>query len=125
MKSRWIGRWIVAVSVLHTIFGLVVFGEDLMQIAREGFWDSIGEDARAGAVAWFMLSGFFMTALGVAVDALERSATQGSLRATGIVLLLTTLLGIVLMPASGFWLMLPSAIAMLWRRNLPLTREAA
>ena len=125
MKSRWIGRWIVAVSVLHTIFGLVVFGEDLMQIAREGFWNSIGEDARAGAVAWFMLSGFLMTALGVAVDSLERAATPGSLRATGIVLLLTTLLGIVLMPASGFWLMLPSAVAMLWRRNLPLTREAA
>ena len=125
MKSRWIGRWIVAVSVLHTIFGLVVFGEDLMQIAREGFWDSIGEDARAGAVAWFMLSGFLMTALGLAIDALERSATQGSLRATGVVVLLTTLLGIVLMPVSGFWLMLPPAVAMLWQRNLPLTRQVA
>lgn len=125
MKKRWIGRWIVSVSALHTVFGAIVFGADLGQMAQAGFWDSIGADARAGVVAWFMLSGFFMAALGLAVDALEGSAHHGNLRVTGIVILLTTIVGIVLMPASGFWLLLPPAVALLWPKKLPLTREAA
>lgn len=125
MTSRWIGRWIVVVSVLHTAFGAIVFSGDLGQMALAGLWDSIGADARAGAVAWFMLSGFFMAALGLAVDALESSANHGNLRATGIVTLLTTIVGIVLMPASGFWLLLPPTVAMLWPKKLPLAREAA
>jgi hypothetical protein len=115
--SRWIGRWIVAVSAIHTIFGVTVFRAVLAEIARAGIWNSIGEGPMRAAVAWFLLSGFFMAVLGLTVDTIEQSGQQRPLRAAGIGLFLTIIVGIVLMPASGFWLLLPPALAMIGRRG--------
>ena len=52
MRNRWIGRWIVAVSVLHTLFGLFAFKPVLRSMTSAGLWDSVGSDAMRGAVAW-------------------------------------------------------------------------
>ncbi len=117
--TRWIGRWIVGVSVLHTLFGFVVFGPVIVSIGKAGLWNTVGAEPMRAAVAWFMLSGFFMTAIGLAVDAIEHAGQHQSLRPVGIVLLLTTVLGIVLMPASGFWLVLPPIVAMLRKKVVP------
>lgn len=117
MGKRWIGRWIVAVSVLHTLFGLIAFAPVLRTMLNAGLWNSVGEDAMRGGVAWFLLSGGFMLVGGLAVDACERSNGDCPLRAIGWSLLIVTLITIVLMPVSGAWLLLPPAIAMIRRGN--------
>jgi Family of unknown function (DUF6463) len=38
----WIGKWIIAVSIIHTIFAFVVFSEVISQIFLDGVFDSIG-----------------------------------------------------------------------------------
>jgi|CXWL01.1.fsa_nt_gi hypothetical protein len=113
--KRWIGRWIIAVSVLHTLFGLMAFTPVLRAMLSDGFWNSVGADAMRGAVAWFLLTGGFMLICGLAVDACERSEGACALRPSGWGLLVVTLITIVLMPVSGAWLLLPPAIAMVWR----------
>lgn len=115
MGKRWIGRWIIAVSAGHTIIGLALFWSVIMGIAKAGFWNSIGEDPMRGAVAWFLLAGGFMLVSGLAVDAIEQAGQPVAIRRAGLALLLVTVLGILLMPVSGFWLLLPPAIAMLRR----------
>lgn len=112
-SKRWIGRWIIAVAALHTVFGLVVFHGLIAQIIQRGIWNSIGDDPLRGAVAWFLLAGGFMAVAGLAIDVCERSAVP--LRSTGWSLLVVTLLTIVLMPVSGAWLLLPPALAMVLR----------
>lgn len=115
--TRWMGRWIIFVSLLHTIFGMVMFWPVIAQIALAGVFNAVGTDPMRGAVAWFLLAGFFMATIGLAVDALERTGQHQALRNAGITMLLTALLGIVLFPASGFWLTLPSSIAMIVRKR--------
>lgn len=115
MGKRWIGRWVIAVSALHTLFGLIAFTPVLRTMLGVGIWNSVGENAMHGAVAWFLLSGGFMLVSGLAIDACEGNTQGRHLRQTGWGLLMVTLIAIVLMPVSGAWLLLPPAIALIRR----------
>jgi hypothetical protein len=112
----WIGRWVVGVAILHTLFGIAVFHPTLLAMVQNGLWDSVGTDPMAGAVSWFLLFGIAMLAAGLAINTLERSAVRPPI-ALGITLLLMTVCGVILMPASGFYLLLPAIAALLIGRT--------
>ncbi len=113
MPKRWIGRYIIAISVIHTAFALLTFSNILHQILADGVFNTIGEDFTRGAVAWFVIAGFFMTVIGIAVDIFERAEMRTALRPIGWSLLAVSALGVLLMPVSGFWLLIVAAIAMI------------
>ncbi len=116
-RSRWLGRYIIAVSIIHTLFGIIVFFDVGKHIMADGVFNAIGENPMRGAVAWFILAGFFMTALGWAIDLLEKVSPPLNLSSLGWGLLLISTLGIILMPESGFWLFLVPAIWMVAKRS--------
>jgi len=113
----WKGLWLIAVSVVHTIFGLVVFSEPLVSIVRRGVFNSVGTDPLTGAVVWFLLFGFALFLAGLSIAELERQSTRPLPRSLGWALLFVILVGVVLMPVSGFWLALPPAVSMVGRRS--------
>lgn len=113
MAKRWIGRWVIAVSILHTMFGLVAFTPAIREMLDAGLWDSVGLNPMRRLAMWFLLGGGFMLVAGLAIDVCEH--TGGTLRAIGWALLVITLITIILVPLSGAWLLLPPAIAMIWR----------
>ncbi len=110
---HWIGHWLMLVAAIHTVFGLVVFRADLLAMAQLGFADTVGQDPRRAAVAFFMLFGFLLAVLALATTALERNGQQAALRPVGWSLLLMCAVAVVLMPASGFWLAVPALWALL------------
>lgn len=111
--ERWKGRWVMAVALIHTAFAVVMFGDEYAALLRAGLIDTVGTDARRGVVVWFLLFGPALWLAGQGIDALE-ARQQPLPRAMGITLLLLAALGAALMPASGFWLALPPALALLW-----------
>ena len=115
--KRFAGRWLFAVALIHTVFALLVFRAELVAIARAGFVDAIGEDPTRAAVAWFTLFGAVLAAAAVAVDELELRGAP--LRRAGLALLPLVILGILWMPASGLWLVLPPLAFMVRRRAQP------
>ncbi|QTN27833.1 hypothetical protein HZ993_21660 [Rhodoferax sp. AJA081-3] len=110
---HWIGHWLMLVSAIHTVFGLVVFRADLSAMASQGFFNTVGDDPRRAAVAFFMLFGFLLAVLALATTALERHGQQAQLRHVGWSLLLLCAVAVLLMPASGFWLAVPALWALL------------
>lgn len=110
---HWIGHWLMLVAAIHTVFGLVVFHADLLAMASLGFFNTVGEDSRRAAVAFFMLFGFLLAVLALATTALEQSGPHAALRRVGWSLLLMCAVAVVLMPASGFWLAAPALWALL------------
>jgi fumarate reductase subunit C len=104
----------MAVSVIHFVFGLLVFRHQLAQIAQMGWLGGVARDPTLAAVTWFMLFSAPLVAAGITTNALER---QGAAlpRALAWWLLGTAALGVALMPASGFYLVLPPALAILIR----------
>ena len=111
---RWRGRALCAIAGLHTLVAGLEFAPVWCELWAAGMVDSVGRDPLRGAVAWFFLFGVVLGLLGMAVDALERQTPDWRSPALAGGLLLLVLLGITLMPASGFWLALPVAWR-LWR----------
>jgi Family of unknown function (DUF6463) len=109
----WIGYWLLAVTVLHTVYAGFRFGPVYTDIAQRGVINTVGRDPLTGAAVWFALFGAGMALIAMAIIPLERSQQHAALRPLGLGLLLLCALGIALMPASGFWLGLPAAIGML------------
>jgi Family of unknown function (DUF6463) len=112
----WIGKWIVAVSIIHTIFAFVVFPEVISQIFHDGVFNSIGVDPLRGAVVWFILFGFVLFALGLATNIIEEMSNGDVPSSIGFSLLFVIFSGVVLMPISGFWLALPPALIIIYKR---------
>lgn len=110
--KRWIGNWLMGVAVLHTAFAVAVHGGVLRSIGERGVFNTVGGDPLTGAVAWFVLFGVLLFACGLAVSALEKAGAPMP-RSLGVCMLALTALGVLLMPASGFWLAFPPAIALL------------
>ena len=114
--KRWIGRWLIAVSAAHTLFAIFVFHSTLSSIIERGVFNTIGNDPMTGAVVWFVLFGVVLFICGLAVSALEKSSPNPLPTSLGWSLLALSILGVVLMPASGFWLVLPPALAIFLRK---------
>ena len=113
--KRFAGRWLLGVAAVHTAFAIVVFRSVLADIFRAGFVGAIGKDPMRGAVAWFVLFGGAMAVAALCIDALE--ARGEPLRGVGLATLALIALGIIWMPASGFWLALPAVVVMLRSRR--------
>jgi hypothetical protein len=112
------GSTLKGIAVLHTAFAVAVFRDTLVQFARNGLFNTVGSDARNGAVAWFTLAGAFMFTTGLAVERLEAvQAAQPDadvrFRGIGLFALATAAVGAALMPASGFWLLVPPSVSMI------------
>jgi len=108
----WKGRWLMAVAGIHTVAAGFWFAPTLAQLWADGLLDSVGQDPMRGAVAWFILFGFMLFAFAVAVHELELLAPGRAQPRLAITLLLLVGLGVLLMPASGFWLAIPPAVAL-------------
>lgn len=115
--KRWIGRWLIVVSALHTVFAVVVFGEVLASVFKRGVFNTVGADPMTGAVVWFVLFGAMLFVCGLAVAELEKSSSGQIPKSIGWSLLAMAIIGVTLMPASGFWLVFPPAIAVLVKKE--------
>jgi hypothetical protein len=116
--KHWKGRWLIAVSIIHTLFAFAVFGKVLSSIVQRGVFDTVGNDPLTGAVVWFVLFGLALFICGLAVSALERLPNSSVPKSIGWSVLAMTVIGVVLMPASGFWLAIPPALAILLQKPI-------
>lgn len=119
--NLWKGRWLIVVSIIHTVVGIVLFPEVLLSIIRRRVFDTVGTDPMTGAVVWFFLFGIVLFISGLSIYELEKSLNGWVPKSIGWSLLVLVILGVILMPVSGFWLALPTAIAILIGKPNTLT----
>ena len=114
-RKVWVGYWLLGIAVLHTIYAGVFFGPVYADIVQRGIINAVGQDPITGAAVWFAIFGVMMAMLAAAVVPMERSGQHQGLRNVGLGLLLLCVAGVALMPASGFWLGFPAAIALMMK----------
>lgn len=119
--KRWIGRWIIGTSTLHTIFAFIKFPETWANIITDGVFNSVGENAEIAAPVFFLLWGLLFYVFGFTIDALEKKAIPLP-NPLGWGLFLNGVVAVILIPASGFWLLFPPAIA-ISQRNRKITKK--
>ena len=120
--KHWIGKWVMFVALGHTAVGIAFFGGAYRELLGRGLYNTVSSEQAAAAV-WFALFGAVLLIVGMLVSALE-SHHAAIPKAVGVALLLLTVLGVVLMPVSGFWLMLPAVAAILLKKA-PVMRPLA
>ncbi len=112
--NAWIGKAVVFISIIHSIFGLVVFRSAVSKIAAEGFLDSVHGHADREIAFWFLFFGFLGIITGLMVDWGER--TVGTLPAfLGWALLVFAVGFVIIMPKSGAWMLFVPALGAIWR----------
>ena len=111
----WIGHWLMFVAFAHTLVACILFGPALLQVLERGVFNTVGRDPGTQVAVWFVIAGAVLALLAYAITALERGQQFAALRKLGAGILALSVLGIVLMPTSGFWLVVPAAISLLRR----------
>ncbi len=104
------GYWLIGIAALHAAFGLWIGREPLLEIVRDGSWNTVDLTPGREVIFWFLVMSPWIAILG---QLLIWAAQAGMLvpRAIGWWLLLLVLVCGVLLPASGFWLgLVPAAL---------------
>lgn len=116
--GRLCGPLLMSTGVLHLLVGLAVsYPRPLADIARDGFFGAVEPEGMAStfdreAAIWFVMFGALVLILGGLVHWTQ--ARTGTLPAfLGWSLLAISVVALVLMPVSGFWIVLPQAVLMI------------
>ena len=112
----WIGKWRFAVGVIHLSFGIFFMHTTLAVLWSEGLVNTVNGQPRREAVFWFLCTGIMMLIVGVLVDQAERRRLVIPRSVTWSFVVLTVI-GVVVMPISGIWLLIPPAAGMATRRR--------
>lgn len=106
--ERYVGELLVATGVLHTLVGLRSFRAPLAAIGRDGVVDAVAGAPDRRLAVWFLLFGFSTMQMGGLTRwAQHRTGTLPAFHRWA--LLGISGLAALLMPRSGFWLVLPQA----------------
>jgi hypothetical protein len=115
--TQWIGRWLMGVAILHSAIAIAVYHKIILSVWEAGVFNTVVGNPVIGAVVWSLLFGCVAFIGGLAVNALE-SASIPVPKTVGACLLALAIIGVVLVPVSGFWLLLPVAFTVLTRKTL-------
>ncbi|KST64972.1 DUF6463 family protein [Mastigocoleus testarum] len=108
------GYWLLVTSFIHIIVGFWVYGEPLAEIVSDGFFNSVAPNPFAPNFAredafWFMtLTAFFVILAQLCFWAHFRKIALPE--SIGWTLLITSIIGAIAIPISGFWLLMVPAI---------------
>jgi len=110
--KNWQGNWIIAVSAGHTLFAVIMFTAEYSSLYDNGIINNLTTDRSAAAV-WFFLFGQALFITGLLIKHFDSVSNSRVPLSVTLNLLLLTLMGITIMPDSGFWLMFPPLISLI------------
>jgi len=116
-KKNWIGNWIIITSILHTLFAVFMFIDTWSVIFNQGLFADITVNSEIGGVLFFFFYGLLLFIFGLTIRTLENSNIILP-KIIGYGLLGCTVIALLFVPLSGFWLLLPPAFAILKRKKL-------
>ncbi|EAQ64185.1 chaperonin GroEL [Marinomonas sp. MED121] len=117
--KNWISKWIIFVAVGHTAVAMMLYSETYRVIIQSGMFNAVSAE-KSGLAVWFLFFGFLLFTLAILIAVIEKNDSLVIPKSFGIALLLLTTLGVLLMPASGFWLVFPPAIAVTLKKQTGL-----
>jgi len=120
----WIGKWFFAVGVIHSLFGFVFMRGTLTVLWSEGLLNTVNGQPGRESTFWFLYTGFLLLIVGVLVDQVEKRGHAFPSFVTWAFVVMT-MIGVVVMPISGIWLLVPPVAGLMIRwKNTSSTGEA-
>lgn len=117
MKA-WTGKSIIIIGILHSIVGVAAFHDILILLFNERLFNTISLKTapQRGEAFWFLFTGAALIMIGALVDWIERKEIGlPAFLAWSFVAMAAV--GALIMPVSGFWLLLAPSCGLLSRRR--------
>jgi hypothetical protein len=101
--KRQVGLLLMLTGLLHMVLVLFSNRKQLQSIVADGFWNTVADGQWERTTAfWFLMVGFMLIILGYTADWLMKKKGIAPPAAFGWMLLTVCVVGVVVMPASGF-----------------------
>lgn len=103
-------QFLIALGVLHVIFGLIQFKVEIREVIAEGFVGRFMRSDKRRLAFWFILVGPLLTLIGqVALHAIH-IGDVGLILTIGLYLLGAALVGVLAFPKSPLWGLVPPSL---------------
>ncbi|USB33906.1 DUF6463 family protein [Paenibacillus sp. YPG26] len=103
VAAAWI---LLALGVGHTLYGLVWFRVPFLEVFREGFVNKFKSNESRRSAFWFTIFGPLLMMSGHISFYLTSTANRELFLIIGFYMLIISLIGILALPKSPFWLAL-------------------
>ena len=119
------GLILMGIAVLHEVVGIIAYFDALVDIGEAGIFNTINPPHwQRDAAFWFLMFGVMLFLYGwMAHWLLKQTGTMPAFWGFGLLMICGV--GIVLMPASGFWLAIPVAWLMLKQARQQIRWQSA
>ena len=101
--DRLIGRLLIATALAHVVVGVAVYHRQLRAICDDGILNAVMPHYDRRAAFWFLLFAPALLMLGQITNRAVESGDARTLKVVAWNLLAIGVVGVVLMPISGFW----------------------
>jgi hypothetical protein len=108
--KRHSGIMLIITGWIHTLIGVAIFSDPLIDMLQAGILNSIDMQYERSTVFWFIFAGLMIILLGHLMDWIIKKKNMILPSSLGWYLLALCTIGIIIMPLSGFWIVLPQAL---------------
>lgn len=109
--KKYSGLFMWLTGLLHNVVGLILFWEPLKEMFLGGLFNTVVvPHYDRGLAFWFLFSGFMMFLLAHLMNWIIKDKGLVVPKLVGWHLLYLSILGVITMPISGFWVVIPQAI---------------
>jgi len=116
MRNAWriSGWYLFAVGIIHNFVGILIVRNILRDILDAGIINSVGDQTDRNAAFWFLFAGFLFNFVGLLWQQQIRRHQEPLSKFAAWGLTAMTVIGALIMPVSGFWIILPLCFIMLY-----------
>jgi hypothetical protein len=114
---KYSGVFLIATGILHTVVALILGKDAFTDIFRDGFINAVGEDLSREFAVWFLVLGVFVIFFGQVLHYYIKKEQKPIPLFLGYNLLILSIIGCLLEPASGFWLFIPQALIIIFAKK--------
>lgn len=114
---KYSGIFMILTAIIHNIVGFVMGWSVLQDIVKDGFVNTVNEQMDRNAIFWFLFSGFIMLLVGMMMQNMIRENQKPVPNYIAYYLLVISVIGCIMMPASGFWIVLPQCAIIIFSRK--------
>ncbi|MDR2243926.1 MAG: DUF6463 family protein [Burkholderiales bacterium] len=116
MKHAWkiSGWYLFVVGIIHNVVGVLVLQEVLRDIWNAGLINSVSDQMDRNAAFWFLFTGFLFIYFGLQWQEHIRRYQEPLSKFSAWGLTAIVVSGLIIMPVSGFWIVLPLCFIMLY-----------
>ena len=113
---KYSGIFLIATGIIHSCAVGVMFSTALWAMLKDGLFNAVGEDFTRGCAFWSFLFGIMLILLGYVMHYYVKQEQKPAPIFWGYWLLGLGVIGCIIMPISGFWLVIPQAFIILFAK---------